>query len=175
MSETTGRFQWFWAWQEERETAWLEQMSREGWHLEAYAFGWYRFRRGEPRECLYRLDFDPGAAKRSDEYLGIFRDAGWEHVLRWGSWHYFRAERGNVFSEEIYTDRESRIAKYRRLLAVIAVCMITPAVSLGPAWAGAADRAGGIFVALQVLRLLLLCFGIYAVVRLLSLIGRLRR
>ena len=96
MTETTRRFHWFWAWQEEKETAWLEQMSREGWHLEAYTFGWYRFRRGEPREYLYRLDFDPDASKRRDEYLAIFRDAGWEHVLSWGSWQYFRAERYTI-------------------------------------------------------------------------------
>jgi hypothetical protein len=175
VSETRSALRWFWAWQEERETAWLEEMSRAGWHLEAFSFGWYRFGRGEPREYLYRLDFDPGARKRRDEYLGIFRDAGWEHVLCWGSWYYFRAERGKAFSDELYTDRESRIAKYRRLLAVVVVCLLTPTVTLGPAWSGLVDRASGWFAALQAVRLLMLGFAIYAVVKLLSLIGRLRK
>jgi hypothetical protein len=175
VTETTGRFRWFWAWQEERETGWLEQMSREGWHLEGYAFGWYRFRRGEPREYLYRLDFNPDASKQRDEYLGIFRDAGWEHVLSWSSWQYFRAERGKVFSEEIYTDRESRIAKYRRLLAVVVICMVFPLTATWPAMRNLSDQYGAFFLALQAIRFLLLGVGIYAMVRLLSLIGRLRR
>lgn len=53
--------------------------------------------------------------------------------------------------------------------------MITPAVSLGPAWSRLADRAGGLFAALQAVRFLMLGFAIYAAVRLLSLIGRLRK
>jgi hypothetical protein len=175
VSDTKSAFRWFWTWQEERETAWLEEMSREGWHLEAYGFGWYRFRRGEPREYRYRLDFDPGARKRWDEYLGIFRDAGWEHVLSWGSWYYFRAERGKVFSEELYTDRGSRIAKYRRLLAVIVVCVVLPITGTAPAMRNLAGQPGPFFVVLMVIRFLLLGVGIFATVRLLSLIGRLRR
>ena len=175
MTDTIGRLRWYWAWQEERETAWLEQMSRGGWHLEAYAFGWYRFRRGEPRDCLYRLDFDPYAGKRWDEYLGIFRDAGWDHVLRWGSWHYFRAERGKAFSDEIYTDRESRIVKYRRLLAIVVLTMLVPATVLWPAWNNLTGEAGVFFVVLQVIRIMILGVGILAAVRLLSLIGRLRK
>jgi hypothetical protein len=175
MKDTMWRFRWYWAWNEEKETAWLEQMSLEGWHLEAYAFGWYRFRHGEPRDVLYRLDFDPGAAKRGDEYLGIFRDAGWEHVLHWGSWHYFRAERGKTFSEEIYTDRESRIGKYRRLLAVVVLCMVLPLTGTWPALRSLAGHPGPFFFALQVIRIILLGVGIFALVRLLGLIGRLRR
>lgn len=175
MNDTMVRFRWYWAWQEDRETAWLERMPREGWHLESYAFGWYRFRRGEPRDCLYRLDFDPRAGTRWEEYLGLFRDAGWEHVLRWGSWHYFRAERGTAFSEEIYTDRQSRIAKYRRLLAVVVVCVFTPAAVLWPTWRNLDGRAGVFFVALQAIRIAILCVGIFTGVRLLALIGRLRK
>jgi hypothetical protein len=175
MKDMLRKFRWYWAWQEERETAWLEQMSRAGWHLESYTFGWYGFRRGEPRDCLYRLDFDPYAGKRWDEYLGIFRDAGWEHVLRWGSWHYFRAEKGKTFSEEIYTDRESRIAKYRRLLAVIALTMILPATALWPTWRGLAGGAGVFSIVLQAIRILILGVGTLAAVRLLALIGRLRK
>lgn len=175
MNGTTVRFRWYWAWQEDRETAWLERMSREGWHLASYTFGWYRFRRGEPRDCLYRLDFDPDAAKRWDEYLGLFRDAGWEHVLRWGSWHYFRAERGKPFSDEIYTDRESRIAKYRRLLSIVVVCLLVPALVLWPTMRNLGG-GGGVFVfALRAIRFAILCVGIFAALRLLALIGRLRK
>lgn len=150
-------------------------MSREGWHLASCVLGWYRFRRGEPRDYLYRLDVDPRAGKRWEEYLGLFRDAGWEHVVRWGSWHYFRAERGTAFSEEIYTDRESRIAKYRRLLLVVVVCLLMPAAVLWPTWRTLDGRAGVFSFALQVIRIVMLGVGVFAAVRLLALIGRLRK
>ena len=50
---------WFWAWQDDKQEAWLEAMSREGLHLQTIkAFGRYVFESGEPRTDTYRLDFD---------------------------------------------------------------------------------------------------------------------
>jgi hypothetical protein len=112
---------WYWPWAEAQESAWLQEMSRKGWHLSAYMFSVYTFLQGDPKEYLYRFDFSPEAGKDWDEYLGIFQDAGWEHVLSFGSWHYFRGEPEKVDTKEIYTDRESLIAKYRRLMAILLV------------------------------------------------------
>ena len=76
-------FKLFFAWNEGREEAWLRAQALQGWHLASVAPFFYRFRRGEPADITYRLDFQPGGGKFDKaEYLGLFRDAGWENVGR---------------------------------------------------------------------------------------------
>ncbi len=110
---------WFWAWQDEKEEVWLEQMSRKGWHLKQAQFlGRYEFIKGEPKNYAYRLDFNI-SRKDFGEYLQLFSDAGWEHIGKMGGWQYFRiaAEPGTTL--EIFTDNESKIKKYQRLIAFL--------------------------------------------------------
>ena len=116
--ETRRVFRLFWAWQDDQEGRWLAQMARQGWHL-AKSGILYTFRHGEPGEVLYRLDFRARYELDRAEYLGLFRDARWEHVCDFGPWHYFRAEAAAGVGD-IYSDTHSLIAKYRRLLWVLA-------------------------------------------------------
>jgi hypothetical protein len=39
----------------------------------------------------YRLDYRPKHPQGMAEHCGLFRDAGWEHVRDFLSWHYFRS------------------------------------------------------------------------------------
>jgi hypothetical protein len=106
-------------WKEKKEQYWLETMAKEGWHLKAVSLLSYRFEKGESRDMIYRFDFKPYSDRDLDEYLGIFQDAGWEHVDRLGSWHYFRKIRGEDMENEIYTDYPSLHKKYRNLLGIL--------------------------------------------------------
>jgi len=121
MNETTRQVkQWFWPWQDEAEEAWLRKMSQAGWHLsKADLFGQYTFTAGEPRDTVYRLDYQGKESSDLQDYMQLFRDAGWEHVSAMGGWHYFRklAQPGDAL--EIFTDVESKIEKYERLLVVL--------------------------------------------------------
>ena len=170
-------FRWYWPWAEAKEAVWLEGMSRRGWHLARYAFGVYTFAEGEPREYLYRFDFSPDASKDWEEYNALYRDAGWEHVLSFGSWHYFRGEPGKVSTKEIYTDRESLIAKYRRLLAVLSLTFLPLILFLTRGY-DSSPTPGPFSLFLAILRIVIFAVFlvlIYAVVRLLILIRKLRR
>jgi hypothetical protein len=121
--ETKKIFHWFWAWQDEREEAWLSEMAAQGWHLQiAGAFCNYTFTQGEPRQVAYRLDFfiDP---KNKAHYFQMFQDAGWEHVGEAGTWQYFRKPVTDGEAPEIYTDAASKIAKYQRILVVLVALM----------------------------------------------------
>jgi hypothetical protein len=112
---------WFWAWQDDREEAWLGEMSRQGLHLmHPGAFGQYTFEQGEPRELAYRLDFVTNAKKNPD-YYQLFRDAGWEHVGELGGWQYWRKEVLNGKEPEIFTDNASKIQKYQRLIGYLVI------------------------------------------------------
>jgi hypothetical protein len=107
---------WFWAWQDDKQESWLEEMSRQGLHLRAIKpFGRYVFEKGQPRDFSYRLDFDQSSGKDSD-YFQFIRDAGWERVAEVAGWQYWRKETAEGRTSEIFTDNESKIRKYQRLI-----------------------------------------------------------
>jgi hypothetical protein len=121
---TVTRFKWFWAWNDDREERWLEEMARQGWHLERPGFpGFYHFAAGEPRDVAYCLDFRSGSLAKLEEYRQICRDAGWEEAGRMGSWVYFRKEFRDGRRPEFFSDRASRAQKYQRLLLLLVVML----------------------------------------------------
>jgi hypothetical protein len=120
-SETMHKFKWFWAWQDEKEEAWLSQMAQSGWHLQSPSWpGYYEFAAGEPRNDVYRLDYITNS-KDYQNYLQLFKDAGWEHLGQMGGWQYFRKTAQGDERPEIYTDNASKATKYQRLLTILIV------------------------------------------------------
>lgn len=118
---TMKQFHWFWAWDDEKEEAWLREMAQKGWHFKSVTLpGNYIFEQGEPRDDFYRLDFftDP---KAKADYLQLFLDAGWNYLGEMGSWQYFRktAVQGEI--PEIFSDNESKSKKYQRILLFLVV------------------------------------------------------
>jgi hypothetical protein len=115
------KFRWFWAWDDEREEAWLREMSQQGWHLQKVALpGFYTFAKGEPRDYVYRLDYTRTLKKNAD-YFSLFRDSGWEYLGEMNEWQYFRKEALGGEAPEIYTDNESKVQKYRRLMGFLLI------------------------------------------------------
>lgn len=114
MSEFKRVFRLYWAWEDEKEERWLEQMASQGWHLVSGPL-LYKFARGVPAQVRYRLDYPP-QDQNLQEYLRLCSDAGWERAMEFSGWQYFRT--ASPTAPEIYTDKVSRIAKYRRLLSL---------------------------------------------------------
>jgi hypothetical protein len=118
---TISKFKWFWAWQDEKEEAWLHEMAQQGLHLRSAAGPLhYEFEMGEPRNDYYRMDF---IVDRKDyqNYLQLFKDAGWEHIGEMGSWQYFRTQSEGTAIPEIYTDKDSKAQKYQRLITILII------------------------------------------------------
>ena len=116
MKETIRKLKWFWAWQDEQEEAWLRSMSQEGLHLKKPGIaGIYEFEQGSPVNYFYRLDY-VFPKKDEQHYYQIFSDAGWEHIGSMGGWQYFRKEAQPGEVPEIYTDPQSKIEKYKKLM-----------------------------------------------------------
>jgi len=114
------KFKWFWAWQDEAEEQWLEKMSQQGYHLSSVSLpGFYTFLVAEPMNYVYRLDYQTFRKKDKREYLQLFKDAGWENVGEMSAWLYFRKEAKVGEVNEIFTDVQSKIAKYKRVLALV--------------------------------------------------------
>jgi hypothetical protein len=123
------KFKWFWGWQDQGEEEWLRQMSQRGYHLkEPGTFGVYHFVQGEPCDYVYRLDFIDSPQKDRQEYLQLFQDVGWDYLGEAMSWQYFRTLAKPGESPEIFTDTESKIQKYKRMLALLTA--LAPSLAL---------------------------------------------
>jgi hypothetical protein len=121
MGKTIHKFKRFWAWQDEKEEAWLRTMSQQGFHLVSVKpFGSYSFKLGDKTDYVYRLDYQTNR-KDTQNYLKLFQDAGWEHISEMSGWQYFRKQVEARESPEIYTDVESKITKYKRLLGYLLI------------------------------------------------------
>jgi hypothetical protein len=175
--DTVRKTRVFWAWMDEQEEQWLREMASKGYHLSQPLFPCvYSFTRGEPRDVAYRLDYLNYNSRRSaedrKEYLQVFQDAGWEHVGEMAGWQYFRKPVLGDEVPEIYTDVDSKVQKYRRLLGYLIVFMPILVVMLTSLNRRAETPFGCVLAGLQVGIALLL---IYGFVRIALRIRQLRR
>jgi hypothetical protein len=138
----TRESKWFWPWQDAEEEIWLGQMSKKGLHLKQVdIMAQYDFINGQPQDYVYRLDFrDSLRLKNKDEYVHLFKDAGWEYLGEMGGWQYFRKLTQAGGETEIFTDPDTKIQKYKRYLTYLGLfyasdvaCFITLLV-LSPTW-----------------------------------------
>lgn len=167
------KFKWFWAWEDEKEEKWLEALSEKGWHLENPALPCvYHFIQGEPRKYSYRLDFRTGSSNSLQEYLQICRDSGWEMIGRMSSWYYFRKECRGGERPEFFSDKDSKVLKYRRLLIFLVVFL--PIMLNGMIGLSRMNHSG-FFSGIRIFYACILLFFIYVIIRLLLRISQLKK
>ena len=165
---------WFWAWQDEKEEAWLAEMARLGLHLNDVPFpGSYQFKNGEPADYVYRLDYQSLKTKEKDSYLQLFADAGWEQVGEMGGWVYFRYQVTNGEAPEIYSDLESKIGKYQRVMLYLVTLL--PIMFLLMNNLSAADNPGPFFMIVQGLSALLMLLYAFGMIQLFIRINKLKK
>ena len=173
-TEIVRKFRWFWAWQDEKEEAWLSKMARDGLHLQTVSpFGFYSFRKAEPGNYIYRLDFQSLKAKDRNSYLQLFEDAGWEHIGDMGGWVYFRHPINGSAIPEIYSDQESKIGKYQRVLTFLVIFLPIMIVILPNARRLDSYMPALAFALAGIQAIIFLLFS-YAIVRLIMRINQLK-
>lgn len=97
------------------EEKWLEEQHRIGWKIIKTNGAKYQFERCASEEWIYQLDFkENGMAE--EEYIQIFIDCGWEFVLQYGKWCYFRRKKEDGVNLSIFSDRFSKLDMYTRIL-----------------------------------------------------------
>lgn len=144
MSERKKARKFFWAWSDEKEEVWLQRMAQEGWILERYSWFTYTFEAAGPSKLIYRLDYQFGI--RNQDYFMLFEEDGWKLVSAFGGWYYFCKEDDGTDKLEIYTDAQSKAAKYKHLSNAILFLVLMhilsfwlPIISSGskaPLWIG---------------------------------------
>jgi hypothetical protein len=169
--QLVSKFKWFWDDADHAIERWLEQMAREGLHLQRVRClrTVFVFRRGAPAEVSYRIDFL--LSRKDPHYVQLFLDAGWEHVDEMLGWQYWRAPLQGERAPEIFTDVESKVRKYKRLLLLFGFAFL-PLLLLVPRGLDGIRAESPA----SLLFLLVSCaLGVYCSLRLLLRIRRLRK
>ena len=158
----------------EKEEAYLRNKHLQGYELISVSIpGIYTFKKCEPKDVVYRLDFNPLTKEDKQSYIQMFEDYGWEYIQDMNEYSYFRKEasRTNEQENEIFGDDESRLEMLRRIIRkrmlpilVVFLCCFLPnihtiinSISF--------DNVLSIFIG--VLFIIILLFYIYLLIRLL--------
>jgi len=110
----------------EKEERWLNEMASRGWHLVRYRLGGYHFEEGRPGTWIYRIELlpaDPRSAA-SQEYLSLLLETGAEVVSTHARWVYLRRSAA-MGPFVLFSDLESRIGHYRRVLKLLTTALAT--------------------------------------------------
>jgi len=164
----------FFAWQDEKEQTWLEQMAAHGWILDEVVFICYTFRKEEPQQICYRLDYQEIKQNELQDYLGLFADAGWQYKGRVNNWFYF-ASKGNE-AKEIYTDIHSKVQKYKRVLRMCAIACFPITYSL-ISFSRLTEQAApsSFYVVMEILQFLIFFFALLLVFNIIRLAIRINK
>jgi hypothetical protein len=110
----------------EKEERWLNEMASRGWLFAGHRLGGYHFEQGEPGEWLYRIELLPAEPRSSAsrEYLSLRLDTGAEVVTTRTRWVYLRRPAA-LGPFELFSDLESRVGHYRRVLKLLTTALAT--------------------------------------------------
>ncbi|MEG0684369.1 MAG: DUF2812 domain-containing protein [Coprobacillus sp.] len=100
------------------EQRFLEAQHRNGWKFVKFqGVIKYTFERCEPEEYVYQLDYKEDE-KDEEQYIQMFIDCGWEYIMKFQTWYYFRKLKTNVSHQdnEIFSDKESRIDMIKKVM-----------------------------------------------------------
>lgn len=104
----------------DKEEQYLNKMAKNGYILKNYSsFGVYTFVKSEPKDLHYRIDYRVFNKKREfEEYKTLFEDAGWEHIsgTTYSGGQYFLPKSENADLSDIFSDVESKSARYKRFV-----------------------------------------------------------
>lgn len=109
----------------DEEAAYLRKMHKAGQQLAKVNLSpfllaaKYTFEKCLPEDYSYQLDFQPLEKAEQAHYFQLFDDYGWEHVLDFNSFSYFRKPVSKIKSEEefeIYNDSRSKLGMMKRIV-----------------------------------------------------------
>ena len=98
----------------DKETKWLNDMADQGWAMNGFFAGFYRFEPCEKGKYTYQIDFGNEFFSVSNDYREFMSDSDIEIIQSWGFWVFLR----KLSSEgefQLYTDVDSQIEHYKKI------------------------------------------------------------
>lgn len=114
----------FWAWEPDKEEAWLNEMAAEGLVLSDVGWCRYTFEERTPGTYTVRLellDVMP-STKQSQDYIRFVEETGAEYVGKCLRWAYFRKQTTDG-GFDLFSDLDSRVKHFNRILFLIGCVM----------------------------------------------------
>ncbi len=101
----------------EKEQEYLRRQHQAGWRFIKVIFpGFYHFEKCEPEDVVYQLDYNQEGISHKSEYVKMFEDCGWEHIVDYVGYSYFRKPVSLMKDEEeIFSDAESKLEMTKRV------------------------------------------------------------
>lgn len=106
------------------EQNWLEEQHSSGWKIISFDASIkfifdkcdYTFEKCEAQNYIYQIDYNE-SGKSNDDYIQLFIDCGWEFVIQYKTWFYFRKLRTTEDIDlSIFSDNESRSEMCKKVL-----------------------------------------------------------
>ncbi len=101
----------------EKEQDYLRKKHQDGWGFIKVVFpGIYIFEKCEPEDVVYQLDYNQEGISHRSQYVKMFEDCEWEHILDFFGYSYFRKPVSLMKDEEeIFSDAESKLDMTKRV------------------------------------------------------------
>lgn len=117
MGEIKREFRYFTIMEYEEEQEYLRKMHKRGWKFNHVSFpGIYHFKKCEPEDVIYQLDYNKDGISNKEEYVKMFQDCGWEYLLDFVGYSYFRKPVSEMKEEEeIFNDDNSKLEMLQRV------------------------------------------------------------
>lgn len=112
---------WFWAWDFEKEEAWLADMAAQGKALTSVRFATYEFEDCAPGEYIHRLEMlenHPDSAE-GRQYIAFVEETGAQYIGHILKWVYFRKKAADG-PFELHSDNATRIRHLKGILRLLA-------------------------------------------------------
>lgn len=132
--KTKREFKFFTIMEYEKEQLYLQKKHKEGWKLiDITGIGMYHFEKCEPEDIVYQLDYNQEGISHKDEYVQMFNDCGWEYIMDFVGYSYFRKPVCEMNGDErIFCDDLSRLEMIQRifkgrmipLLVIFFACLV---------------------------------------------------
>ena len=116
--ETKKEFKYVTIFQYEQEQEYLSRRHQEGWKfVKITGLGIYHFERCQPEKVIYQLDYNQEGLANKEEYVRMFADCGWEYLMTFAGYSYFRKPAAEMNGEEeIFCDDQSKLEMMERVL-----------------------------------------------------------
>ena len=117
MKDKKIEFRWFSVPEWEKEQDFLREQHKKGWKFTKVSFlGFYHFEKCKPEDVVYQLDYNKDGIDNKAEYVQMFQDCGWEYLMDFVGYSYFRKPVSEMKGEEsIFCDDESRMDMINRV------------------------------------------------------------
>ncbi|MFB0917899.1 MAG: DUF2812 domain-containing protein [Clostridiaceae bacterium] len=170
MEDKKTEFKFFSVMEWEKEEEYLRNQHKNGWEFEKVkGYGSYHFIKAEPRDMIYKLDYNQDSTDKNSGYIQMFNDCGWEYLQNYMGYSYFRkpASGYNEKQDEIFCDDESRLEMVKKIfiarmvpLLILFFVAILPQILLQSRFDNPVNK--GLLIVFEVLLVIyLVVFGIF--------------